>query len=152
MYSTARTAARPPHTRRRPRNRPLSLERGHADQGREGLGGQGPELGQLREERPRADRPDARHAPEELLGAPDGARADGVVQIRVEARNPALQPSDVRLELLPQHHRRTAEAIPLGGEHVHELPPPGDPRGQPLGGGIGELRDTAHHDHADRSS
>ena len=116
-----RTAAAP-HQAPAPEQAAVPVEGSHADQG-DGSGRQGPELSQRGQQGPRDDRPDARHAPQEvLLGAPGGARPDGLIQIRVQARNQALEPPDVCLECLVHHLGRSAKPVPLGWEHPCELP------------------------------
>ena len=92
-----------------------SVERGHADQGGDGLVQQGPKVRQLGEQGPRDDRADARRSPQAaLLGPPDGGCADGLGQVRVYARNPALQPAIVCLEVFAQAGRGAAELVPFG--------------------------------------
>ena len=137
-----RTAAAP-HQAPAPEQAGVPVEGSHADQG-DGFGRQGPELVQLGQQGPRDDRHDARHAPQEvLLGAPGGARPDGLIQIRVQSRHPALEPPDVRLELPVRHLGRSANPVPLGCEHPCELPAAASAptRGTSSGGsGGGRLR------------
>jgi hypothetical protein len=88
------------------------------------------ELRELSEEGKAGDATDARSALNELiLGAPDGALANGVTQVGVDALELVLKPRDVSLDLLfDVGVDGLAQAIGLGGDHVDDLPAAGNMR------------------------
>jgi hypothetical protein len=76
------------------------------------------------------DTPDAGGALNELvLGTPDGALANGVAQVRIDALELVLKPRDMSLDLLfDVGVGRLAQPIALGRDHVDNLPATGDMR------------------------
>jgi hypothetical protein len=96
------------------------------------------ELGELGEQGKAGDATDAGSALNELvLGAPDGAVANGVTQVRVDALELVLKPRDMSLDLLfDVGVGGLAQAIALGRDHVDDLPAPGNMRFKASEGGV----------------
>jgi hypothetical protein len=129
MYSAARTAARPPHTLRRPRTVPLSRFSGATPTSfGDGFAIELAELRQLAEQRRRDDRPDARNGAQQLFPlAPQGTGAELLAELVVDLLDLAAQPVDVLSELRAQWlrtvlHGRGQQPVLLRGEHLLQLP------------------------------
>jgi hypothetical protein len=117
--------------------------------------------------RVRASRPTAwRTTPDPLRGlraadpalAPQRRAAQHPVKITVALLEAALQPADVRGDLLAQHLGRAAEPVALGGDHLNQFAAPCDQRleleflrvGQPAHFGSHPLGEQRQHARIER--
>jgi hypothetical protein len=99
--------------------------------------GEGAQLGQLAEERATDDRADARHAAQQiLLGAPDRAGMNGLLEVAVHVGQLALEPADVLRDVAPHRGGGEAQPVLLRDEHLEQLPPPRQERIERRHGGI----------------
>src|ERR671932_2492710 len=104
MYRQARRAARPPPIARLPRILPLSWSNG-ATPTRAAAWRRvsEPSKGLLGQQRARAHRPDAGHRAQQLLlGAPDRAAADRLVQVALDPVQRLPEPAQVGVDPLAQ--------------------------------------------------
>jgi len=100
------------------------VEGRHPDQGRRLATGEGAELGQLGQQRARADRPDARHGAQQLLlGAPDGARLHRLAQVAPDRVQRLLEPAQVGVDPLAQDGIGHVAPVAFGDQHLEQLPP-----------------------------
>ena len=121
----------------------IAIERRHADQGGDGAAIEPAELRELSEQRARDGGPDARHAAQEVvLHAPDRTALNRGADLLVDLADSAFEPANVRPEVARDRarRRRLREPLPLGDEHLEQLPPPRDQRRQRVRGGIGDGR------------
>ena len=103
-----------------PQRATVTVARGHADQRGDLLAVQQAQCRHLGHQRPREHRADAWHALQHLVcGPPPRAGADRCRQVRIGARQAALQPGDVRLDVCANPVRRTLPAATLGREPLH---------------------------------
>jgi hypothetical protein len=88
-----------------------------------------PQLRQRREQAGGGGGANAGHRLEEVIaGAPDWARLDLGAQLAIGLAQLLLEPGDMRHDILADGAAGQREPVPLGGQHVHELPPSGDQR------------------------
>ena len=112
----------------------IAIHRCDTDESRDLMAGEVAELGQGRQQREHGDRPDARHAAQQIrLRLVERARCHGVLQIAVHIGEPFLEPADVLGEIALHRAAGEAEAILLGGEHVDDLPTAGEQAFEQLG-------------------
>src|SRR5438128_12045806 len=98
MYSTARTAARPPQQVRAPRRVPLSRFSGATPtKAAILLAIQRAQLWQVRQQGPAQHGPYPRHALQQIiLGSPQGTLLEVLAQLLIQLFQARLQPGDVR--------------------------------------------------------
>ena len=103
-------------------------DRGQAGQRRDAAAIEPPPFGQIGDERPGGDGPDAGDGAEQVIGlAPDRGRPDEGGEVVIEAAQGLLEPGDVGLEVALQAAIAQEPApVVLGAEHVDELAAPGD--------------------------
>ena len=94
-----------------------------------------PSSGSCAEQGAADDRADAGHAAEQILGgAPHRTGLNRLFQIAIDVRSAAAPASGCAARCRAGSRRpREAQAIPLGREHLEDLPPPGQDRLQGLG-------------------
>src|SRR5438876_10184715 len=99
-------------------------QRRDARQGGDLLPTQPAELRQFRQQCTAGDRPDAWDALQQIvLGPPERARADSLVQIPIDAAELALEPANVVGEAAPDRAAGMEEPILFGDQHFDELAP-----------------------------
>jgi hypothetical protein len=105
----------------------VAVEGSDPHQGAQALVGDGPQLGQLGQERARQDWADAGDALEKrLVLLEDAALLDGFIEIAVGAGELFLEPLRMRPDAFSERRGSHLEAVVFGGEHREQLAPPGE--------------------------
>jgi hypothetical protein len=116
------TRASAPHAASTAQGATISIEQGHADQGRNPLLGQSAQRRQWRHQGVRADRPHAWDAwPQVVFRAPHRTGADTTPDLRVKVAPFVLQPADVCLDAWVQASGGRTQPVFLGRQHLDEL-------------------------------
>jgi hypothetical protein len=96
----------------------IPIERSDSHQSGDLLVREHNEIGELRNDGGGQHRPNPRYAsPERDFVTPEGAGADGLVQIVFDSSDWDLKPSQVLVDLPTSQSRRPATTIALGGDH-----------------------------------
>src|SRR4051812_3543841 len=121
----------------------VAIKGGDADQRGDGPSIQGPEFGDVREQRPRGDRANAWHRLQQVIvDPPDVAALDTAVDLIIDVRDPALEPADVIPQITRNRARRDVrQALLLRPDHLEQLASPGDQGRERRRGRVGQRAD-----------
>jgi len=125
----------------------LAVKRSDSHERRNCLAVEATELGQVGQQGQRRGRADPRDAAQEVLAlAPERTRLHPLAQEAVQLGQVFFQPRDMALDMRLHGQRGCLKPLTFGGQHPHELTPPGQQRRELLGRGVREgTRRGLHH-------